>query len=347
MNKGIDVEIIKDSINWTGKRLTTFILKYPRYIHSELMTHRVFSKNSASSRAIPVMKMINNIFDDTTNPIWTLNQSGMQGKELEDKETLTLAKIKWIQALRHAADDAKYLFNLGIHKQNINRLLEPWMHIKIILTGTDFDNWYELRNHPDAQPEIQELARKMLKAQEESTPIYLKPGEWHIPFDEKYDLSTLTEEALKRAPMGFGADDEWEDAILDLRLKISVANCARTSYNNVDGSKSTIDGDISIYKKLVESEPLHASPSEHQAQVPYPSDYMKGFMDVKNSMSFPIGEYEDIKDPLYWQNHVDRLIEEKPELLKLVSLRGKYFSNLQGWIQLRKIIEEKYERRNN
>lgn len=334
MNKGIDVEIIKDSTNWTGKRLTTFVLKYPRYIHAELMTHRVFSKNSASSRAIPIERMIENIKEDKVNPIWTLNQKGMQGLEVEDTQKLSFASINWNAAWSDAVNWAKSLSGLGIHKQNVNRLLEPWMHIKIILTGTDFDNWFELRDHKDAQPEIQNLARKMKVAMEKSQPQLLQPGEWHIPFDNKYDIVQLTDEALKRTVSGFGADREWEDAILDLRLKVSVANCARISYNNVDGSKSTIEGDLDIYKKLVESEPLHASPSEHQAQVPYPSDYVSGEMSIKHILK--------IKDS---GETGTKPLDEISNSIELVTERGRYYSNLQGWIQLRKIIEElKYKK---
>lgn len=340
MNKGIDVEIIKDSINWTGHRLTTYVLKYPRYIHSELMTHRVFSKNSASSRAIPINRMIQNIEDDIVLPIWTLNQPGMQGKTA-DEYTKDKATLYWKDVFSRMKVEVADFVDLGIHKQNVNRLLEPWMHIRIILTGTDFENWFALRDHKDAQPEIQELARKMRKVMDESKPTYLKPGEWHIPFDNKYPEEELAVEAFKRSA-GFGADREIEDAILDLRLKISVANCARISYNNVDGSKSTIEGDLEIYKKLVESEPLHASPSEHQACTPSSTDYLKGHMEIRHSVTYPVGEYEE---NIFDSQKIDQVIESNPELVKLMTFRGKYFSNLQGWIQLRKIIEEiKYKK---
>lgn len=329
MNKGIDVEIIKDSTNWTGHRLTTYILKYPRYIHSELMTHRVFSKNSASSRAIPINKMIENIKADMVQPIWTLNQAGMQGKIVDDSLISGPAIGNWIVALDTAIHFVNQLVDLGIHKQNVNRLLEPWMHIKIILTGTDFDNFFELRNHKDAQPEIQELAKKMLKAREESIPIYLKPGEWHIPFSGYNIINLNSNEKV------FGIEED---------LKISVARCARISYNNVDGSTSTREKDIELFDKLITSEPLHASPAEHQARVPYPEDYIAGYMNTQ--YRFDNIKYYGPLDKIKSENREGSYYGINEKEVIMTTVKGKYLSNLQGWIQYRKILEEqKYGKR--
>lgn len=338
MNKGIDVEIIKDSTNWTGKRLTTFVLKYPRYIHSELMTHRVFSKNSASSRAIPVLKMIENITNDPVMPIWTKNQSGMQGGELEES-IKEWANIAWLSEFESTVTRVQQLVNLNIHKQNANRLIEPWMHIKIILTGTDFENWFELRDHKDAQPEIQALARKMKNVMEGSKPQYLNPGEWHIPFsDDLFESDELIERTFKV----LAASEGWKN--LDIRpskqdiydhmiktiLNISVARCARTSYYNFDGSKNDFNKDLELFHKLITSEPLHASPAEHQAQVPTIQEYINGDYSIKHTISNLVGEY-DIPDECMYK--VDKYT-------KLETIRGKYFSNLQGWKQYRKVLEE-------
>lgn len=361
MNKGIDVEIIKDSTNWTGKRLTTFILKYPRYIHAELMTHRVFSKNSASSRAIPINKMITNIEEDMVTPIWTINQKGMQGVRFpEDTPENQIRKMSldslWRLAFGELTRFAVWpmMEDFNIHKQNVNRLLEPWMHIKIILTGTDFENWFTLRDHPDAQPEIQLLAKKMKLAMEESKPTYLNPGEWHIPFDNKYtdeELRFLASDVnfwWSRWDQGGKIDkaESVDKLTQDFKLRVSVANCARTSYNNVDGSQGDLEKDLELFRKLLVSEPLHASPAEHQAKVPYPSDYLKGHMSVKHSVSFPIEEYDTQTDSNdYWGDLVDKRQVDHPELVQVITLKGKYFSNLQGWIQYRKILEEeKYKK---
>jgi thymidylate synthase ThyX len=340
MNKGIDVEIIKDSTNWTGHRLTTYVLKYPRYIHSELMTHRVFSKNSASSRAIPYNKMKENILEDPVMPIWTANQSGMQGKFITDEKVIEELNENWLCQLDDTILRANGFFTTNVHKQNVNRLLEPWMHIKIILTGTDFDNWFTLRYHPDAQPEIQELARKMLEAMKESKPEYLEPGQWHIPFSD--DLAS--DEVIQRSYKLLFANSGWtkeptkEEMFehgINTALNRSVARCARVSYNNVDGTGSTIEKDLELFQKLLVSEPLHASPAEHQAQVPYPKDYVNGHMSVAHELGFNSGPYDSI--PELWKKAV---YENETKGLALISKKGKYFSNLQGWIQYRKILEE-------
>lgn len=174
---GIEVSIIADSTNWLGKRLTTFVLEYPRYLHSELLTHRIFSKNSASSRAIPIAKFIDSI---TTNPVipkWTNNRAGMQGDLITDEFRINQAGRHWVEARNYAIEYAQKLSEEGIHKQNVNRLLEPWMHMKIILTGTEFDNFFALRDHPAAMPEIALLAKYMKEALGDSEPKFLQPGE--------------------------------------------------------------------------------------------------------------------------------------------------------------------------
>lgn len=191
----IKATIIADSINPKGCRLTTYILEYPRFIHAEVMTHRVFSRNAASSRALPIEKMIQEVMENPAMPIWWgKNQSGMQAKEeLDDVRPLivhddnsvstnrSLVKTKWLEARDSAIEYVKSMNALGLHKQITNRLLEPWFNIRVILSGTEFENFFALRAHPDAQPEIQELARKMLEEYNKSRPKKLAAGEWHIP----------------------------------------------------------------------------------------------------------------------------------------------------------------------
>lgn len=293
----IAVKIIKHSTSYLHIPVITWILEYPRYIHSELMTHRVFSKNSASSRAIPFPKFVEMVRKNPVLPIWTADNKGMQGPIIEDYIDIAAAETVWLRTRDRVIEEADTLHKYGIHKQNVNRLLEPWMHIRIILTGTDFFNWFELRNHPDAHPEIQVLARKMVEAMENSKPEFLEPGEWHCPFNEN-----LTGEA----------ENVWCG---DNVLKSSVARCARISYNNVDGSKSSYGKDIELFNRLLVSRPLHASPGEHQARVPNPSELPH--MGVK------------------WVYGSSCAEEQEEWHLK----RGKYFSNLNGWIQLRKLIE--------
>lgn len=198
----IKAEIIADSINIKGNRLTTFILEYPRFIHAEFMTHRMFSKNAASSRAIPIEKMIQQVQDNPAMPeFWGKNKSGMQAnEELSDSPSVTIcltpnnklsesetisekeaAKRIWINARNSAIDFVRSMNLLGVHKQIANRILEPWFHIRIICSATEYENFFALRAHVDAQPEIRVLAERMLEAYNNSIPKVLQPGEWHIP----------------------------------------------------------------------------------------------------------------------------------------------------------------------
>ena len=165
----ITATVIADSIADGCPRLTTMQLRYPRFIHSEMMTHRAFSRNASSSRAIPVGRLIQDVIDDPAMPIyWGCNKPGMQaGGEIELKG---MADWEWRSALRMSVDSARYMSKLGLHKQIVNRILEPFAHINVLVTATDWDNFFALRDHPDAQPEIAALAQEMKIAMVESTP---------------------------------------------------------------------------------------------------------------------------------------------------------------------------------
>ena len=298
------VKIIADSTSYLNKRLTTFILEYPRYIHSELLTHRLFNKNSGSSRAIPFEKFVENIKTNKVLPIWTENKKGMQGDVIDNFNIISKADDIWEESRDETIKYATKLHELGIHKQNVNRLLEPWMNIKIVLTATEFDNFFDLRLHEDAHPEINKLAELMDVAMKRSTPKFLQPGEWHIPFG---DVTIKSPNPFTGGTISMMAIPEFE---LETILKVSIARCARVSYNNFEGSID-VDKDIELYNKLIVSEPLHASPAEHQGRVPFPN------------------ELEHLGSK--W-----KYIDEK-----WTEVRGKYFSSLSGFIQLRKLIETK------
>ena len=175
----INVKILADS-KYKDNRVITFELEYPRQIHSELLTHRVYARNAASSRAIPLKTMIELVMNNPVIPMWTKNQKGMTGAPI-DAITKGKANDIWLHALSNAVDSVKKLQELGIHKQNANRLLEPFQHIKTILTGNDFDNFFHLRIAPDVQPEMCELAKKMKDAYDKHTPYELKDDEVHCP----------------------------------------------------------------------------------------------------------------------------------------------------------------------
>lgn len=238
----ISAKIIKDSINLSGFRITTLELEYPRFIHSEFMTHRDFSRNAASSRAIPIKRMIDLILKNMASPIhWGANQAGMQAKSELIGLKLYLAKTLWETAGYFITIIAYLMEKVGVHKQITNRILEPWSHIKVVLTSTKFQNWENLRLHPDAQPEIYELAKQIKKAMNESTPQKLNWGEWHLPYVEQEDL---------KLP-------------LETQKEISASACAQVSYRNLDTS---VDKAQKIYSMLINADVIHASPFEHVAQ---------------------------------------------------------------------------------
>lgn len=268
----ISATIIADSISPQGIRLTTFQLRYPRFIHAELMTHRTFSRNASSSRAIPVTKLIEDIEQDPAIPIyWGSNKPGMQaGEEIntpvycqrspgEPGGIDNSPREAWLYSMELAIMQAENFHEAGYHKQIVNRILEPWAHINVVVTATDYENFYALRRHSDAQPEIKDLADKMWLAQNQSTPTLLQPGEWHLPY--------ITDEDRREAYHGPSQTPE-----INALIRISVARCARVSYLTHDGRKTTWDEDLALYEKLVGGMPLHASPAEHQATPDMPQE---------------------------------------------------------------------------
>lgn len=248
---GINVKIIEDSISAAGKRITTMQVKFHRYILPEFNTHRVFSRNFSSSRAIPTKKLIEQVLTDPAIPVhWGKNQPGMQAHGELEKDALRAAQQEWVIASRSAAAHAERLFEIGAHKQIVNRLIEPFLWSNGIVTATEWDNWFELRAHEDAQPEIQELAYKMQEAMAESKPKLLQTSEWHLPY--------VTED--ERTDEFFHRDEN-----VGMLQKISAARCCRVSYLKHDGTKPNVEEDLALFERLAGSVPLHASPLEHQA----------------------------------------------------------------------------------
>jgi thymidylate synthase ThyX len=238
----IKSEIICDSIGRHGQRITSFVCTYPRFIHSEVMTHRVFSRNAASSRAIPINKMIDEIKKCPARPVhWGRNQKGMQAHEALSREEATRAIALWDAAAKANIKIVQEMIDLGVHKQTANRLLEPFAHMVTLITATDFHNFFSLRADADAQPEFQVLAFTALDAYLNGTPKPLAPGEWHIPFGD-------------RMPEGLELAE---------RLKIAVARAARVSYKTFEGEINPVE-DYRLHDRLAEGG--HWSPFEHVAQ---------------------------------------------------------------------------------
>lgn len=239
-------KILVDSINcYNGVRLTTFEISFPRSILAEYNTHGAISRNAASSRAIPINKFIESVENDGYVPYsWGVNQSGMQSfNYVEDEAFFKELNQDWQEAKEQILSIARKFNSKKIHKQFINRLLEPFFYVKLVTTGTDWSNFFALRCHKDTHPEFQILADKMLQCyfEEMHEAKVLRKDEWHLPYhsDELKFLST------------------------EERIKISVARCARTSYLNFDG-KFEPSKDYALYDSLLKSG--HMSPFEHIAK---------------------------------------------------------------------------------
>lgn len=259
----ISAKIICDS-RYAGDRLTTMELKYPRFIHAEFMTHRVFSRNASSSRAIPIQRQIDMIKEDTAMPIhWGKNQSGMQAREELTGSDLTNAKIQWLYARDEAIAAAEALIAIGAHKQIVNRILEPFSHITVLVTSDSWGNFFALRNHPDAQPEIQELARQMMKALDESTPQVLdSPDEWHLPYIDEQDVKDA-QDKIRSTSITRAMPTRSE--VAKILCAVSAARCARVSYLTHDNKRPTLEEDMNLFYRLAHANPPHMSPCEHQA----------------------------------------------------------------------------------
>jgi thymidylate synthase ThyX len=245
----IEAKIILDSINPAGKRLTTWLLTYPRFIHSEFMTHRIFSRNAASSRAIPISKQMDQVFrNHATFEFWGKNQKGMQAMEELDEDDKAHIKEIWKAASMSATDWARTLDLQGAHKQIANRVLEPFVHMTVLATATDHSNFFKLRAHPAAQPEFQVLAYRMLSEYIRSQPQQLQWGEWHLP----------------------GVDLDAADAFsIEQKLKLCVALACRASYSAFEEPLAFDDANR-IHDRGVEFG--HWSPFEHPAQAISPDD---------------------------------------------------------------------------
>jgi thymidylate synthase ThyX len=273
MNK-IEATIIADSINTQGDRITTYILNYPRIIHAEFMTHRMLSKNSASSRAIPFKRMVEMVNKHPFIPSkWLKSHSGMQGYEyFTDDEVHTFRLVEnHLSGRDLAVKIASELHSKKVTKQICNRYLEPFLMHTVLVTGSEWENFFALRAHEDAEIHIQELAFKMLDAYNNSTPKELFAGEWHIPYGDKFDEKRLEKHMPEVGPdslQWWGEQRDW------LKVKIATARCARTSYLNNEGADD-YQKDLELHDRLLINQPIHASPAEHCARAMYAEEYEK------------------------------------------------------------------------
>jgi thymidylate synthase ThyX len=250
-------KIIADSISESGIRITTMELEFERFLLSQFNTHRMFSRSAQSSRAVPVQKMIDTLNSNET-PVFRKAQAGMQAGVILNDAAIIIATDIWNLAKQAAIYRANDLKIQGVAKEITNRLLEPFSTVKVVVTATEWENFFALRLHHAAQPEMQDLAQAMKTAMDESVPIKLDSNEWHLPYIDTYkECDELYDEKTNRSSIDhfFGK--------YDLRL-ISAARCARVSYLNHDNSTPDIEKDLELAQRLLADK--HLSPFEHQAR---------------------------------------------------------------------------------
>lgn len=297
-------KVLLDSISERGHRLTTFKITMPRIILAEWNTHRMFTRSSASSRAIPVSKMIERVVDDPYIPTsWGKNQKGMVAAEEILGEEALACKGSWLLARDSAVKQAEALMKIGVHKQLANRLLEPFMWHTIINTATEYSNFFGLRCDKNAQPDMQLVANLVRDAYNESTPKLLKVGEWHAPYAQG------------------------NDALSSQLKEITSGRCARVSYLTHDGKHSPAD-DIRLHDQLLASG--HMSPFEHAARPMDEYEYTELFKQPK--VQWDGSKFVHLTDFAYGESVDDDRVYTH------------FCGNLNGWVSYRKEIphEEDY-----
>ena len=308
----INAEIVADSVNVQGDRLTSVLVTMPRIILSEMNTHRMLSKNTSSSRAIPFNKMVETIKNDPFIPIaWQKEHKGMQGSEYHVDRKHENAVYEWLKARDYAVKQASMMNNDGITKQLCNRLLEPFMWTTMLITGsregwnnffnlrcpsyeipnwnTTFNSWKDVCeevpmdletpylgkaqfNKGQAEIHMMALAEAIYDAYNESTPKQLESGQWHIPFENKMDIPS--EDYIKILGKVILSSED----LIKIKVKSSVAMAARTSYTIV-GEEKEIDylKMVDLHDRLLAQDPPHSSPFEHTCQVVIQEEYDNSF----------------------------------------------------------------------
>lgn len=249
----IRAEVVAHSVSPCGVEIATLQLLYPLEIHREFMTHRDFSRNASSTRAIPWPRYRDWVLSDPYVPIyWGSNQKGMQSGDPISEVDESICRGVWLSALQAAAATGDQLFSMGPHKQIVNQLLSPWAHINVVVTATRWENFFRQRLDKAAKPEMQALAKAMAIAIQDSVPILRgtdtrnprSQKDWHLPY--------VTLEERRSYPV-------------TVLKQISAARCARVSYVTREGKAPDVTSDLALFDRLVGGNVMHASPLEHQA----------------------------------------------------------------------------------
>lgn len=382
----ISAKIVADSI-CNGNRITTMEVLFPRFILAELNTHRLFSRNSASSRAIPFKKMLKSVEENPFIPIaWQKDHKGMQGNEyITDSEIISQLKKEWLLSRDWVIDSTIELNNKGLTKQVCNRLLEPFMWHKVLITATEWDNFFELRcpdyvfhdeeeyhfkskkdtikhfgeneiveyntgnkflkdlsdldwlklNLGQSEIHMMALAEAMWDAKNESKPIELAPGDWHIPYLDKMPEHNWIDDLIGRKGEKF-ENGEYNYLCNEIKAKIATARCARLSYQTLgDSPKIDYEADIKLHDLLLKDK--HLSPFEHCAKAMTDEDY---YSSIKTSQ-YPIIPCNTKRDKEINGGIVNmELYPQHEEYSKGIN-RSMYgwCNNFRGFIQYRYLLE--------
>lgn len=319
-------KIIADSVSPAGHRFTTFECVYPRIVLAEVNTHRALSRVSASSRAVPVEKMVRRVLEDPYVPThWGQNQKGMQAEQDLSPEQQAKARTEWLFARDSAVDHVKQLLSIGLHKQITNRLLEPFMWHPTVISGTEFSNFFNLRDHTAAHPDFRDLAHAMRELHGKSNPKQLSCSDWHLPYiaDEDYETAILL-------------DPTHPTAVIDTLCKVSVGRCARVSTLTHEG-KRDLQADVDLHDKMMAGG--HMSPYENVAR-PMTLCELELFKQKKM-------RWDTVAKKLVWvgskysEGYACSEDCTKQHGRGKLLVEGEYthfLGNVQGWVQLRKMI---------
>lgn len=300
---GISAEVVKDSISPSGDRITTLNIEYGLIVHGEFLRHRLLSNSVKSNRAIPMKVLRKEVLDNPYVPVWFgAAQKGM----VADSE---VKSVKWARRLWLAARYPAVFFHwvaekMGAHKEWANRLLNPWQFVRETVTGTEWDNFFALRLDKAAQKDIQELAKVMKEAMNQSTPNLLYPGEWHVPY-----VTTIREGDDNQLKY---YDHNWNELSVDDAIKCSAARCARSSYNKHDKTNPSVAEDLMLYTQLITADLTHGSPAEHVATPIW--EYAEDLWMDDNEDGSPTGITHCDKSGRLWSGNLIGWIQHRQQL---------------------------------
>lgn len=305
--------VIADSINGLDDRLTTIEATFPRFILAEVNTHCLLSRNSASSRAIPTERHIQRVREEMFMPE-TFNKrvKGMGVGDAFNESDAATARLYWEGARDDAVKWAEMLNDLGLDKSRVNRLLEPFMWHTAVISATEWRNFFALRDHPEAQPEFQIIARMMREEMEASVPLAMGDDDWHVPFidDDEYASSRDSDLAFADVEPGW---------TMEKAKYVSVRRCAAISYDK-HAEGEAMDDSIAKAKGL--GDRGHYSPYQHVA---------RPFSSLEHHV------VHDIRGMISKHKGLD------PQIAEVMIREAAMMGNYTGWVQFRKTIPNEHD----